>query len=246
MEKAFDTPHVTFGELLKSKRNELGLTQKAFASQLHLSLGSLINLEHDKPVQTRIPAKTLLALKGVLSIDEVSGILPMNSAARRVLSFLKDPAWQKRVESLFNKENAAQTKLAPATPDSLLLVRGNFYLGRNNIKPDGSKERVSEARFESDLAGPVVAIVPYSSDGNIATGEAQIAPIDDSFSLLQQVMGGLNLPRTSLQAMEHAITNVLKEYGTDIFCNDCKYFMSVCSECPIKALKDKVEEDKGK
>ena len=124
---------------------------------------------------------------------------------------------------------------------TVIIERGNFFLGNKSHKNDGTTEE-TPSRWEADPEGSAVIVSAYDREKNEQIGEANIFSCGDSVSVDNCIREILALSRRNFPTPEELYRWIKDWDGRNIdFCDDiCEGICAGydCKICPIRFIKE--------
>jgi len=124
---------------------------------------------------------------------------------------------------------------------TVIVERGNYYLGANSKKNDGTTEE-SSPRWEADPEGSAVAVSAYDTEKNEQIGSASLFCFWDSVGIDTCIREKLVLSRRNFPTPEELYRWIKKWDGRGVdLCDDiCEGVFAGydCNVCPVSLIKE--------
>jgi hypothetical protein len=128
---------------------------------------------------------------------------------------------------------------------TVIVERGNYFMGRKTQKPDGAFENTSP-QWEKDPNGQAVAVSAYDTSKNEQVGAVGLFCLWDSIGIDNCIRAKLGLTRRNFPTPEE-LYRWIKEWkgrGADLCDNICEGVFAGydCKVCPVSQIKSELQE----
>ena len=124
--------------------------------------------------------------------------------------------------------------------NSVIVQRGNYYMGMKTRRQDGTIAKESPARWEPDAKGTAVAVCAFDSEKKETIDDADLFAAWDSIGIDKHVREKLELKRRNFPTPEELYHWIKKWDERDLdLCEICEGALADydCTVCPIERIK---------